>query len=794
MTLDNFRTIELVWDKADKSIIKTIKTSSSDTTGRYLSVKILDEGQEVTLNNAKLQLYWEHPNFNTSGTDEFNTVNNGGLFRLTFSDEMLTNIGELNAHLVLTLSDGKITSDGFPIQVFKGADDGVVVPTNGNGLVKQIDGKIDKGNVTLNDLTQDVKLAMTGGSVPVVGLNSVGTENIKASAVTPQVTSFFKKSTNLYNPATTKKDVYYGWSSGQETSAVDFYGSGLIPVKPNTKYFIRTARHIIFTKADGTYLSAINDSTAKNDYVTTTPSDTERLRISWKEGDNSQPQQVNEGSAGLEYEPYREYIPKENLEKQEITNEDLPQISISSVNFSKKKSNLFDKSKALENKTVSRTNGTVSDASGFVAYENLEVDGGETYIIKAVRAYAFKDATGKFISGSDDINFKANEVVTAPVEAKYINFSWYPPTDNVTILDQQVNEGSTLLPYEDFGYYIPSNFLENSTSGGEVDIDLTLNLPPEIYALTDSELNIYFDNISSVPLDDYQIDVTSSLGKQLSDRWTATPTTVGNHPITISVYKNFEMVAQTNSTIKVKDKAVGSGVSRNALVIGDSTIAQDYLINHLEDTFAADAMTVNFKGTLGTYGETHNEGYAGWTVSDLRTNKQYKDIVHPFYNPQKNDFDFAYYITNQGYTNLNHVILCFGINDTFSFTSDEALLNSVPNTLTDFDYIVNDIKSYNANIKIGVCVTIPPNASQDAFGETYSTGQTQWRYKRNNALWINRLISHFENKTNNNIYLIPDNSNIDTKTGFRDGVHPNKEVGDKQRADTFYYWLKSFEG
>ena len=186
MALDNFRTIELIWDKANKSIIKTIKTASSDTTGRYFSVKVLNDGQEVDLTGAKLQLYWEHPNFNTSGTDDFTMVDTKGLFKLTFSDEMLTNIGELNAHLLLTLSYGKITSDGFKIEVIKGADSGVVVPTNGSGLVKQIDGKIDKGNVTLNDLTQEVKEAMTGGSVAVVGIDAVGTENIKEDAVTTE--------------------------------------------------------------------------------------------------------------------------------------------------------------------------------------------------------------------------------------------------------------------------------------------------------------------------------------------------------------------------------------------------------------------------------------------------------------------------------------------------------------------------------------------------------------------------------------------------------------------------------
>ena len=90
-------------------------------------------------------------------------------------------------------------------------------------------------------------------------------------------------------------------------------------------------------------------------------------------------------------------------------------------------------------------------------------------------------------------------------------------------------------------------------------------------------------------------------------------------------------------------------------------------------------------------------------------------------------------------------------------------------------------------------MTIPPNANQDAFGNAYYTGQTQWRYKRNNALWIEQLINAFKGKTPQNIYLIPDNSGIDTTIGFRDAVHPNKEVGDKQRADTFYSWFKSFE-
>ena len=51
-------------------------------------------------------------------------------------------------------------------------------------FVYRINNKIDKGNVTLNDLTQEVKLALTGGSVAVVGEKSIGAEHIKDDSVT----------------------------------------------------------------------------------------------------------------------------------------------------------------------------------------------------------------------------------------------------------------------------------------------------------------------------------------------------------------------------------------------------------------------------------------------------------------------------------------------------------------------------------------------------------------------------------------------------------------------------------
>lgn len=307
MALDNFRTIELIWDKASKSIIKSIKTASNDTTGRYLSVKILDGGQEVTLSNARLQLYWEHPSFNTSGTDDFNIVNNGGLFNMTFSEEMLTNVGELNAHLILTLADGKITSDGFPIKVFKGADDGVVVPTNGKGLVKQIDGKIDKGNVTLSDLTQEVKLALTGGAVAVVGENTVGTENIKATAVTPEKTNFINTSTNMIDTNSLTELSAINTTNGTIVADTQSAVSDFYSVSAGEKFSHVGIYRVGFYDSNKAFISTKVYENLTTTQVTTIPTNCHfvRLQIPMNKYDVVQ---MNRGGALLPYEQY--YKPK----------------------------------------------------------------------------------------------------------------------------------------------------------------------------------------------------------------------------------------------------------------------------------------------------------------------------------------------------------------------------------------------------------------------------------------------------------------------------------------------------
>ena len=63
-------------------------------------------------------------------------------------------------------------------------------PQEAQDFLARFNNKINKGEVSMSDLTQEVKEALTGGAVAVVGVNAVGTENIKDNSVTIQKLSF----------------------------------------------------------------------------------------------------------------------------------------------------------------------------------------------------------------------------------------------------------------------------------------------------------------------------------------------------------------------------------------------------------------------------------------------------------------------------------------------------------------------------------------------------------------------------------------------------------------------------
>ena len=406
-----------------------------------------------------------------------------------------------------------------------------------------------------------------------------------------------------------------------------------------------------------------------------------------------------------------------------------------------------------------------------------------------------------FISGA----LTPTNPITIPSNAKYLRLSQGKDYLNTT----QVEEGTTVTFYSDYAY----KFTQGEASVADNDI-VELNLPAKIFGLVGEEINIYFDNISSKDLNGYDVNVVCSVGKQFDRCFRCTPDTAGTYNVDITISKNNVQFGYASTSLVITAKSVGEGITKKMLVIGDSTTANGVAITKLNEDFSTDVMTLETVGTGGVTPNNH-EGISGWTV-DFFVNKgvdhNLPDVTNPFFNPASSKFDFSYYMTNSGVVVPDYVVINLGINDCFNFTDDTALNAKIDEIIDDYDYIISSIQAYNAAIKVGIALTIPPNYNQDAFGKAYSCGQTRWRYKHNNWLFVKRLIDDYDNQTTNGIYVIPIHTNLDTvyNMGLEDtkvnarntitysspiangGVHP-VESGYWQIADVYYYWLKSFE-
>ena len=129
-------------------------------------------------------------------------------------------------------------------------------PQQAKEWASQLNNKIVKGQVTMSDLTQEVKEALTGGSVAVVGENAVGTVNITNQAVTPGKTTFFVNNPeNMIDP----NDFSQGYVdiTGNVLPSDASVTSGYIPIKPNTAYRLQTKTPITSTTV---YIAAYDNS------------------------------------------------------------------------------------------------------------------------------------------------------------------------------------------------------------------------------------------------------------------------------------------------------------------------------------------------------------------------------------------------------------------------------------------------------------------------------------------------------------------------------------------------------
>lgn len=586
------------------------------------------------------------------------------------------------------------------------------------------------------------------------------------------------KSKNLFNKNTAIYGGYISISDGEVLTHDSFMYSEFIPILPNTSYVKNNNYTMAFYDSEKVFIPGSGSSST----VKLSPANAAYLRVSATPAsvDNLQ---LEAGTESTDYSRYYEYINSLNI-NQYIFNEQFD--SAQKTQGVIKSKNLFNKNAAIEGAYISLSTGEIVAGVNWYYSEYIPVYQKTSYVKKGTFGFAFYNASKVFISGGQ------GKLMSAPTNAAFVRIGTYLTTLN----DEQIEIGTVSTEYAPFGYNLQNSFIPKYEGS-----KLLVNLPSKVWALVGQELNIYFENIVNNKSSLYDFDVESEVGEQFEKYYRFTPIESGSYLSRIRVYQNGYLLAVKEFTIIAVSDSVGNSVIKNVLIIGDSTTDNPYLIPKLQENFTGDVMSINTIGTRGTSPNNH-EGYSGLQSGDL-----FKSGV-PFWNGT--DFDFTYYMTNSGIAVPDYVFINLGTNDMYATFSDADMTAKITLIISRYNTMIASIKAYNPAIKIGICLTIPPSFSQDGFGKDYNTYVDRNRFRKNVFNLVKSLLTTYDSRTAELIYVVPINLNLDTENNFpvesvqvnarnttmvtkqNNAVHPDIS-GYWQIADSYWYFLKSFE-
>ena len=448
MALDNFRAQQITWDRASRKIYEDIRANESDARGRKLVVQVTNDGVVETLSGVTLILRWKSKNGTGKGYDNFTALDTSkGLFELYYTTGMLSYMGVLEAFLELNDATGRVISEPFDITVTRGVDDSAIEGSDSftalenyivkiNSFSKEIDSKLDKngsGQVTYSNLSQEVREKFTGGSVAVVGDDSVITTNITDRAVTPKKTTFFEtRGKNLFDKNDVKIGKYVSYTSGVIADNSTYAATGFREVLPNTMYRQNESEQKAFFDKNKNFISGVAPSK-----TFTTPSNCKYAIFNSKIA-NLDTAMVELGSATTNYEPYASYIDPVFLG-------DIKKISL------KPNKNLFDKTDVVEGNYISPNSGVQAISPGYNASDYTELIANAEYIKSHDDQFALYDEKKQFVKGFPNGVYK----FTTTNDTKYARF---------TVRDEfmdtfQVEKGTVSTPYEDYNLVVNPDVL-----------------------------------------------------------------------------------------------------------------------------------------------------------------------------------------------------------------------------------------------------------------------------------------------------------------------------------------------
>jgi hypothetical protein len=347
---------------------------------------------------------------------------------------------------------------------------------------------------------------------------------------------------------------------------------------------------------------------------------------------------------------------------------------------------------------------------------------------------------------------------------------------------------------------------------GEGDT-LEILLPSSAVAAVGVEFNVYWADIfrSKRSLDNYAFygELSDSTVKRqsLHECFRLTATTAGQYTLTIKALDLLtgETVLSKTLTLYVVEPTL-TGVK--GLVLGDSLGASDGALYSATIQHELSNGGIEFIGTQtgggDGLGDTRHECYNGAAIKGfLEQENIVSGYANPFYNAEAAGFDLDYYMNQNGYTQLDFIMLNLGHNQLGNY-----------NTVNQFTSLIAKIRAstYGATIPIFIPLITTVGAqdswrrAQTVDHETYGIAVVMrnhwWRHNLNN-------IEAFDSGAINGVYLTTPYWACDPERMFKtqtvarsardaeevtrqlDSMHP-KEFALKQIADALYPYIAKY--
>lgn len=349
----------------------------------------------------------------------------------------------------------------------------------------------------------------------------------------------------------------------------------------------------------------------------------------------------------------------------------------------------------------------------------------------------------------------------------------------------------------------------------EESAGLRMTLPPTGFAIVGQKMSVYFDNLILLKKPTkLAIEVDGDLGGTVegpvgNSCWSFTPdeTQIGTHRCELTVSRGND-VAKGSMSWVISPAKVATDREASLLIIGDSLTHATIYPNELSQRLTESGVRWKMFGTHrppnALPGVAH-EGYGGWKWQTFLTHfepnpdpdKTRRKHSSPFVflDGDKPKVDVPRFLQEACDGNAPDFIICkLGINDAFGFDpNDPAQLDGQIDALfSQAETLINAFRDAAPNAELGLCLTTPGNARDEAFQNNYEGRYPRWGWKRIQHRLVERQIRQFSARENEKIRIIPTELNLDTVGGYPESnaVHPN-EAGYRQIAASIHAWLMS---